>query len=105
MLNRVAQEGFRQVEVMAERSKTPLGRVREVAAALAQRGYVMIDRDTVSVTESGRRVAAAMVAAREEILNEFLEGWSPREHSDVKVMVHEISAWLSDERPGLVAAG
>jgi EmrB/QacA subfamily drug resistance transporter len=105
MLNRVAQENSRHVEVMAQRSKTPPDRVREVAAALAQRGYVTIDAETVSVTESGRRVAALMVAAREEILNEFLEGWSPDEHPDVKAMVRQISTWLSEEHHGLVATG
>ena len=105
MLNRVAREGSREIDVMAQRSKTPPARVREVAAALAQRGYVTIDGDTVSVTEAGRGVAAMIVAAQEEILNEFLEGWSPQEHPDVKILVHEISARLSEEHHGLVAAG
>lgn len=62
---------------MARSPKTPMGRVREVAAALAQRGYVTVDGDTVSVIESVRRVAARLVATQEEILNEFLEEWSP----------------------------
>jgi EmrB/QacA subfamily drug resistance transporter len=105
MLNRVAREGSREIDVMAQRSKTPPARVREVAAALAQRGYVTIDGDTVSVTEAGREIAAMIVAAQEEILNEFLEGWSPQEHPDVKILVHEISARLSEEHHGLVAAG
>jgi MFS family permease len=105
MLNRVAREGFREIDVMAQRSKTPPARVREVAAALAQRGFVTIDVDTVSVTEAGRQVAALIVAAQEEILNEFLEGWSPQEHPDVKILVHEISARLSEEHEGLVAVG
>ena len=105
MLNRVAREGSREIYVMAQRSKTPPARVREVAAALAQRGYMTIDGDTVSVTEAGREIAAMIVAAQEEILNEFLEGWSPQEHPDVKILVHEISARLSEEHHGLVAAG
>jgi DNA-binding MarR family transcriptional regulator len=89
---------------MAEASKTSPGRVREVAAALAQRGCVTISGETVSVTESGRRVAALLVAAQEEVLNEFLEEWSPHEHPDVEAMVHEISAWLSAEHRGMVGA-
>ena len=105
MLNRVSREGSREVDVMAQASKTPPGRVRDVAAALARRGYVTIDGGTVSVTESGRRVAALLVAGQEEILHEFLEGWSPHEHPDVEAMVHEISAWLSAEHRGMVGAG
>jgi MFS family permease len=105
MLNRVSREGFRQVDVMAQSSQTPVGRVREVAAALTQRGYVTIDGETVSVTESGRGVAALLVAAQEEILNEFLEEWSPNEHPDVKAMVHDVSAWLSGEHRAMVGAG
>ena len=105
MLNRVSREGFRQVDVMAQSSKTPVGRVREVAAALTQRGYVTIDGETVSVTESGRGVAALLVAAQEEILNEFLEEWSPNEHPDVEAMVHDVSAWLSGEHRAMVGAG
>jgi EmrB/QacA subfamily drug resistance transporter len=105
MLNRVSREGFRQVDVMAQSSQTPVGRVREVAAALTQRGYVTIDGETVSVTESGRGVAALLVAAQEEILNEFLEEWSPNEHPDVKALVHDVSAWLSGEHRAMVGAG
>jgi DNA-binding MarR family transcriptional regulator len=104
MLNRVSREGSREFAVMAEASKTPPGRVREVAAALAQRGCVTINGETVSVTESGRQVAALLVAAQEEILNEFLAEWSPHEHPDVEAMVHEISAWLSAEDRGMVSA-
>jgi DNA-binding MarR family transcriptional regulator len=105
MLNRVSHEGSREFAVMAQASKTPPGRVREVAAALAQRGYVTIDGETVSVTESGRQVAALLVAGQEEILLEFLEEWSPHEHPDVEAMVHEISAWLSAEHRGMLGAG
>ena len=105
MLTRVSREGSREVDVMAQASKTPPGRVRDVAAALARLGYVTIDGGTVSVTESGRRVAALLVAGQEEILHEFLEGWSPHEHPDVEAMVHEISAWLSAEHRGMVGAG
>ena len=104
MLNRVSGEGSREVDVMAQSSKTPPGRVREVAAALAQRGCVTVDGETVSVTESGRLVAALLVAAHEEILNEFLEDWSPHEHPDVEALVHEISAWLSGEQWGMAGA-
>jgi hypothetical protein len=56
----------------------------------------------VSVTESGRRVAALVKAAQEEVLNEILEGY---EHPDVEAMVAEISARLTSEDPGLVGAG
>jgi DNA-binding MarR family transcriptional regulator len=83
---------------MARSWKTPIGRVREVAAALAQQGYVTVDGDTVSVTESGRRVAATLVASQEEILNEFLAEWSPHEHLDVEALVAEFSARLVSEQ-------
>jgi EmrB/QacA subfamily drug resistance transporter len=98
MLSRVSRESFRQIEDMARSSKTPMGRVREVAAALAQQGYVTVDGDTVSVTESGRRVAATLVATQEEILNEFLEQWSPHDHPDVEALVAEFSARLVSEQ-------
>jgi EmrB/QacA subfamily drug resistance transporter len=101
MLNRVSRETSRQVAVMAQSSKTPIGRVREVAAALAQRGYVTLDSDTVAVTDSGRQVAGSLVTAQEEILNEFLEGWSPHEHPDVEALVAEFSARLASEEWGL----
>jgi DNA-binding MarR family transcriptional regulator len=105
MLSRVSRETSRQVADMAQASKTPIARVREVAAELAQRGYVAIDADTVSVTESGRRVAATLVAAQEEILCEFLEGWSPHDHPDIEALVAEFSAKLTSEEWGLVGAG
>jgi hypothetical protein len=101
MLSRVARETSRQVAVMAQSSKTPIGRVREVAAALAQKGYVSLDSDTVTITDSGRQLAGSLVTAREEILNEFLEGWSPHEHPDVEALVAEFSAKLASEEWGL----
>jgi hypothetical protein len=64
-----------------------------------------VDGETVSITESGRRLAALLVTAREEILNEFLEGWAPQDHPDVTALVREISARLSGEERGLVGAG
>jgi EmrB/QacA subfamily drug resistance transporter len=102
MLSRVARETSRQIEVMAQSSKTPIGRVREVAAALAQWGYVTLDSDTVVITDSGRQVAGSLVTAQEEILNEFLEGWSPHEHPDVEALVAEFSARLTSDEWGLV---
>lgn len=105
MISRISRDTSRRVDEMAQASKTPAGRVREVAAALAQQGYVKVDKETVSITESGRRVAALLVTAREEILNEFLEGWAPQDHPDVAALVREISARLSGEERGLVGAG
>jgi Mn-dependent DtxR family transcriptional regulator len=75
-----------------------MGRVREVAAALAQQGYVTVDGETVSVTESGRRVAATLVTTQEEILNEFLKEWSPHDHPDVEALVAKFSARLVSEQ-------
>jgi EmrB/QacA subfamily drug resistance transporter len=105
MISRISRDTSRRVDEMAQASKTPAVRIREVAAALAQRGYVKVDGETVSITESGRQVAALLVTAREEILNEFLEGWAPQEHPDVAALVREISARLSGEERGLVGAG
>jgi DNA-binding MarR family transcriptional regulator len=105
MISRISRDTSRRVDEMAQASKTPAGRIRQVAAALAQRGYVKVDGETVSITESGRRVAALLVTAREEILNEFLEGWAPQDHPDVAALVREISARLSGEERGLVGAG
>jgi DNA-binding MarR family transcriptional regulator len=98
MLSRVSRESSRQIEDMARSSKTPMGRVREVAEALAQQGYVTVNGETVSVTESGRRVAATLVATQEDILNEFLEEWSPHDHPDVEALVAEFSARLVSEQ-------
>jgi EmrB/QacA subfamily drug resistance transporter len=105
MLSRVSRETSRGIDEMAHASKTPAGRVRKVAAALAQQGYVTVDGETVNVTESGRRLAALLVTAREEILNEFLEGWAPHDHPDVEALVHEFSVRLSGEERGLVSTG
>jgi hypothetical protein len=58
MLSRVSQETSRPIAAMAEASKTPVERVRQVAASLAQRGYITIEGQMVFVTESGRQVAA-----------------------------------------------
>jgi dienelactone hydrolase len=83
-----------------------MGRVREVAAALAQQGYVAVVGETVSVTESGRRVAATLVATQEEILDEFLEEWSPHDHRDVEALVapNFLRGWLvrSGQRTSLM---
>ena len=97
MLSRVSQETSRPIAAMAEASKTPIERVRQVAAALAQRGYVTIEAQTVFVTESGRQVASSLEAAQEEGLNELLEGWAPHDHPDVEALVAEISKRLSSE--------
>ncbi len=105
MISRISRDTSRRVDEMAQASKTPAWRIREVAAALAQRGYVNIDGETVSITEPGRRLAALLLTAREEILNEFLEGWAPQDHPDVTALVHEISARLSGEERGPVGAG
>jgi hypothetical protein len=51
----------------------------------------------VSVTESGRRVAATLVATQEETLNEFLGEWSPHDHPDVEALVAKFSARLVSE--------
>ena len=102
MLRRVARDTSRQIPDMAQKSKTPIDRVREVAAGLNQRGYVKIEGETVSVTESGRRVAALVKAAQEEVLNEILEGY---EDPDVEALAAEISARLTSEDSGLVGAG
>jgi gluconokinase len=82
-----------RVDEIAQASKTPAGRVREVAAALAQRGYVKVDGETVSITESGRPVAALLVTAREEILNEFLESFDrrTRQPSRANGRLHEVT--------------
>jgi len=97
MLSRVSQETSRPIVAMAEASKTPTERVRHVAAALAQRGYVTIEAQTVIATESGRQVAASLEAAQEEGLNELLEGWAPHDHPDVEALVAEISKRLNSE--------
>jgi DNA-binding MarR family transcriptional regulator len=97
MLSRVSQETSRPIAAMAEASKTPESRVRQVASALAQCGYVTIEAQTVFVTESGRQVAASLEAAQEEGLNELLEGWAPHDHPDVEALVAEISKRLSSE--------
>jgi MFS family permease len=97
MLSRVSQETSRPIAAMAEASKTPESRVRQVASALAQRGYLTIEAETVFVTESGRQVASSLEAAQEEGLNELLEGWAPHDHPDVEALVAEISKRLSSE--------
>lgn len=52
----------------------------------------------IFVDKSGRRVAATLVASQEEILNEFLEEWSPHDHADVEALVAEFSARLVSEQ-------
>lgn len=104
MITRVSHEGSRPMAAMAEASKTPVERVREVAAGLAQRGYVRIEQETVFATQSGHQVAASLKAAQEAALNELLEGWSPHDYPDVEALVAEISQRLTNEEHGLVGA-
>jgi EmrB/QacA subfamily drug resistance transporter len=104
MLSRVSQETSRPIAAMAEASKTPVERVREVAAVLAKRGYVVIEGQTVLITESGRGVAASLEIAQQEGLNELLEGWAPHDHPDVEALVAEISKRLSSEDWPMVGA-
>jgi hypothetical protein len=62
-------------------------RARPRSSSTAPAADRTVDGETVSITESGRRVAALLVTAREEILNEFLEGWAPQDHPDVAALV------------------
>ncbi len=103
MISRVAREGSRQIPDMAQVSKTPPEVVRQVAAALAGRGCVTVAGDTVTVTETGRNVAASLTAAQHAALVELLDGWQPEQHPDVQALLEEISARLSaEERSGRV---
>src|SRR5512133_2165400 len=105
MISRVSQEGYRQIDVMAGASKTPHGRVREVAAALEQRRYVTIDGETVYPTESGLQVAASLLSTEEKILCELLEQWSPHDHPDVEALVAEIAAKLTNDERVMAGVG
>jgi EmrB/QacA subfamily drug resistance transporter len=105
MICRLSQEDSRHIDVMAQASKTPQERVRAVAAALDQRGYVTIDGETVYPTESGRQVAALLLATEEKILNELLEQWSPHDHPDVEALCAEIAARLTNDERILADAG
>jgi EmrB/QacA subfamily drug resistance transporter len=104
MLTSVARDGSRQVPDMATRSGTGVGRVREVAAGLAGRGYAQVTGDTVTATESGREAAAALQAAQADALDEILDGWSPREDEGIRDLVDTISARLLAEDRGLARA-
>jgi hypothetical protein len=105
MICRLSEEDSRHIDVMAQASKTPQERVRAVAAALDQRGYVTIDGETVYPTESGRQVAALLLATEEKILNELLEQWSPHDHPDVEALCAEIAARLTNDERILADAG
>ncbi len=104
MLSRVARDGARRVPDMAEASRTPVERVREVADGLVARGFAHVTDDTVTTTDSGRQAAAALHTAQCAALDEILEAWSPRDHRDVRELVDTISTRLLEEDRGLAGA-
>ncbi|MET1004916.1 MAG: MFS transporter, partial [Propionibacteriaceae bacterium] len=105
MLSRVAQTGSRRVPDMSQASSTPEARVQAVAESLAERGYVTVTAETVTPTAEGRRVAESLQHTQEELLNQILEGWEPREQADVQALVADISARLTGEKSNLAGAG
>jgi EmrB/QacA subfamily drug resistance transporter len=79
-------------EVAAKRMGLPLAHLQPKIDDLVATGHVSRTADgTLDLTAGGREVIAELSAARTQILEEQLEGWSPQQHADLVLMLKQLA--------------
>jgi EmrB/QacA subfamily drug resistance transporter len=105
MVSRVSEAGSRSLEAMVEASDTSRELVESTAAALRDRGLVVIEDEVVTPTAAGQAEADRLLAAQREVLLELLAGWGGTDDPDVEGLVDDIARRLAteDQPAGLLA--
>uniref|UniRef100_UPI003D92681E MDR family MFS transporter n=1 Tax=Gordonia sp. B7-2 TaxID=3420932 RepID=UPI003D92681E len=99
MLSRVAEEGSRDMEVMASASETELPTIERTAHALAARGMVDIDEAHVAITPAGNAEAQSLLDAQRTELRALVADCPGSDEPDVQTMLDEIARRLHEEVP------
>src|SRR5207244_13498352 len=97
MVSRVSEAGSRSLEEMGEASDTPRELVESTAAALRDRGLVVIEDQVVTPTPAGQAEADRLLAAQPEVLLELVAGWGGTDDPDVEGLVDDIARRLATE--------
>ncbi|HEV2638505.1 MAG TPA: MFS transporter [Actinocrinis sp.] len=89
---RIYNAGPISQEVAAKRLGVPLERLKPKIDDLVATGHVSRTADGVlDLTAGGRQIIAELSAARSQILEEQLEGWSPQQHADLVLMLKQLA--------------
>jgi EmrB/QacA subfamily drug resistance transporter len=103
MVTRVSLKRTRSVRLMAERTSSTEPVVRDVAGALAARGLVEVDGDTVRALPGADDVAASIRAAERDRLRRYVAEWPDGDEPEVAQLVdqlaHDLLADTSDHAP------
>ncbi len=103
MVLRMNRYGSVEPALLAERSAVPLGVISEATRQLEERGLAERQGMPMVLTESGRRIAHRLAAARQEALAELLGDWWTKDRpTDLTELVRRLTAEMggSDgERP------
>ncbi|HWB34542.1 MAG TPA: MFS transporter, partial [Rugosimonospora sp.] len=100
MLSRVAADGSRGVDAMAQASHTPADVVVRVADQLRDRGFATVADGTVTVTPAGAQAADSLVRTERAILRRLVDQWPGADEPDVEALLEDIAARLArEDRP------
>ncbi|MCX5042329.1 MFS transporter [Aldersonia sp. NBC_00410] len=99
MVSRVAEEGTRDIGLMAEVSQTPLRVVEETAQQLQQRGMIAIGNGLAVITPAGQREAERLLAVQRQRLQHFVDNYPGSDEDDVDELLDEIARGLHSEAP------
>jgi hypothetical protein len=97
MVSRVAADGTRTIDAMAQTSHTPAVTVERVAAGLQDKGLATVADGTVTVTDAGRAVAHTLRDTERTSLRRLIDEWPGAEEPDVDDLLEEIIGRLSRE--------
>ncbi|MFC4627361.1 MDR family MFS transporter [Promicromonospora alba] len=98
MVTRVSLKHTRSVRLMAERAATSEQVVRDVAGALAARGLVDVDGDTVRALPAADAVAEAIREAERERLRRYVAEWPDGDEPEVAQLVDQLTQELMADR-------
>lgn len=99
MVTRVSLKRTRSVRLMAERASTSEEVVRDVADALAARGLVEVDGDTVRALPAADAVAETIREAERERLRRYVAEWPDGDEPEVAQLVDQLTHELMADHP------
>jgi hypothetical protein len=98
MVTRVSLKRTRSVRLMAERASVSEQVVRDVAGALAARGLVEVDGDTVRAVPAADAVAETIREAERERLRRYVAEWPDGDEPEVAQLVDQLTHELMADR-------
>jgi len=98
MVTRVSLKRTRSVRAMAEHTGADVGAVGRTAAALAARGIVEADGDTVRALPATDALAEAIRESERERLRRYLDGWPGCDEPEVEQLVDQLAHDLLSDR-------